>query len=228
MAAATVLSSKISPQLAMPRLVVRMIEPCSYAALDLSTGQIIGKLHSRHRAIEFKQFLQTIDREVPASLDIHIVLDNSSTHKTPAIKKMAARAPAVRPALHADIQFVAQSRRTLVRRTHDETAQARRTHIRPRSQHRHPRLDRHLEPGPAPLRLDQDRRADPRIHQPLLHPNQRLTTLVRPRDLPHALASVVFVAIGCAPKDGMTVGERAPQCAALPASVVAILRKWAQ
>jgi transposase len=58
-----------------------------YAALDLSTGQIIGKLHSRHRAIEFKQFLQTIDREVPAGLDIHIVLDNSSTHKTPAIKK---------------------------------------------------------------------------------------------------------------------------------------------
>ena len=58
-----------------------------YAALDLTTGQVIGKLHSRHRAIEFKQFLRAIDREVPASLDVHIVLDNSSTHKTPAIKK---------------------------------------------------------------------------------------------------------------------------------------------
>jgi transposase len=58
-----------------------------YAALDLSSGKVIGKLHSRHRAIEFKQFLQTIDREVPAGLDVHIVLDNSSTHKTPAIKK---------------------------------------------------------------------------------------------------------------------------------------------
>jgi transposase len=58
-----------------------------YAALDLSSGKVIGRLHSRHRAIEFKQFLQTIDREVPADLDIHIVLDNSSTHKTPAIQK---------------------------------------------------------------------------------------------------------------------------------------------
>ena len=44
-------------------------------------------LHSRHRAIEFKQFLQTIDREVPAELDVHLVLDNASTHKTPLIKR---------------------------------------------------------------------------------------------------------------------------------------------
>ena len=58
-----------------------------YAALDLSTGKVIGRLHSRHRAIEFKQFLATIDREVPDELDVHIVLDNSSTHKTPAIQK---------------------------------------------------------------------------------------------------------------------------------------------
>jgi transposase len=58
-----------------------------YAALDLATGKVIGRLHSRHRAIEFKQFLQTLDREVPQHLAVHLVLDNSSTHKTPAIKK---------------------------------------------------------------------------------------------------------------------------------------------
>jgi transposase len=58
-----------------------------YAALDITTGKVIGKLHSRHRAIEFKKFLQTIDTEVPDHLDVHLVLDNSSTHKTPAIKK---------------------------------------------------------------------------------------------------------------------------------------------
>jgi transposase len=58
-----------------------------YAALDLATGKVIGRLHSRHRAIEFKQFLQTLDREVPAGLDVHVVLDNSSTHKTPAIQR---------------------------------------------------------------------------------------------------------------------------------------------
>ena len=58
-----------------------------YAALDLSTGKVIGALHSRHRAIEFKKFLQTIDRQVPDDLAVHLVLDNSSTHKTPAIRK---------------------------------------------------------------------------------------------------------------------------------------------
>jgi transposase len=57
-----------------------------YAALDITTGKVIGALHSRHRAIEFKKFLQTLDREVPAELEVHLVLDNSSTHKTPAIQ----------------------------------------------------------------------------------------------------------------------------------------------
>jgi transposase len=64
-----------------------------YAALDLTTGKIIGRLHSRHRAIEFKKFLQTIDREVPAELAVHLVLDNSSTHKTPAIQRWLAAHP---------------------------------------------------------------------------------------------------------------------------------------
>lgn len=58
-----------------------------YAALDITTGQVIGSLHARHRAIEFKKFLQTLDREVPAALDVHVILDNSSTHKTPAVQK---------------------------------------------------------------------------------------------------------------------------------------------
>jgi transposase len=64
-----------------------------YAALDVSTGEVIGSLHSRHRAIEFKRFLQTIDSAVPADLDVHVILDNSSTHKTPAIHKWLAAHP---------------------------------------------------------------------------------------------------------------------------------------
>jgi transposase len=64
-----------------------------YAALDLTTGKVIGRLHSRHRAIEFKHFLRTLDREVPADLDVHVVLDNSSTHKTPAIQRWLAAHP---------------------------------------------------------------------------------------------------------------------------------------
>jgi transposase len=64
-----------------------------YAALDITTGTVIGRLHSRHRAIEFKQFLQTLDREVPAELGVHLVLDNSSTHKTSAIQRWLAAHP---------------------------------------------------------------------------------------------------------------------------------------
>ncbi len=64
-----------------------------YAALDITTGKVIGSLHSRHRAIEFKKFLQTLDREVPHNLDVHLILDNASTHKTPAIQKWLAAHP---------------------------------------------------------------------------------------------------------------------------------------
>jgi transposase len=58
-----------------------------FAALDLATGKVIGSLHARHRAIEFKKFLQALDREVPDELEIHLILDNYATHKTPAIKR---------------------------------------------------------------------------------------------------------------------------------------------
>src|SRR6266508_393774 len=64
-----------------------------YAALDLASGKVIGALHSRHRAIEFKQFLQRLDHEVPDDLDVHVILDNSSTHKTPAIRKWLTAHP---------------------------------------------------------------------------------------------------------------------------------------
>ena len=64
-----------------------------YAALDLTTGKVIHALRQRHRAIEFKKFLQQIDREVPADLEIHLVLDNASTHKTPAIQRWLASHP---------------------------------------------------------------------------------------------------------------------------------------
>lgn len=64
-----------------------------YAALDLTTGKVIGSLHARHRAIEFKKFLQTIDGEVPDDLDVHVILDNASTHKAPAIKRWLAAHP---------------------------------------------------------------------------------------------------------------------------------------
>jgi transposase len=58
-----------------------------YAALNLATGEATHQLTPQHRAIEFKKFLNLIDKNVPKDLDVHLVIDNASTHKTPAIKK---------------------------------------------------------------------------------------------------------------------------------------------
>jgi transposase len=77
---------------------VRHATSSLYAALDLTTGKVIGALHSRHRATEFLAFLRKIDAEVPADLDVHLVLDNASTHKTPAVKRWLTSHP--RFALH--------------------------------------------------------------------------------------------------------------------------------
>ncbi len=64
-----------------------------YAAFDILTDQVIGRITQRHRAKEFLAFLQQIDRATPAELDLHVILDNSSTHKTPAIKQWLENHP---------------------------------------------------------------------------------------------------------------------------------------
>jgi transposase len=64
-----------------------------FAALDLKTGHVIGQLHRRHRSQEFRRFLDTLDANVPAKLDVHIVLDNYGTHKTALIRNWFAKRP---------------------------------------------------------------------------------------------------------------------------------------
>lgn len=64
-----------------------------FAALDVATGKVIGRLHRRHRAVEFKKFLDAVDEAVPRDLDVHLILDNYQTHKTPAIKRWLAKRP---------------------------------------------------------------------------------------------------------------------------------------
>jgi transposase len=56
-----------------------------FAALDVATGLVMHSIQRRHRAIEFKKFLTQIDQTVPVELDMHLICDNLSTHKTPAI-----------------------------------------------------------------------------------------------------------------------------------------------
>jgi transposase len=64
-----------------------------FAAFDITDGTVISELHRRHRAIEFRKFLITIDKAVPDELDVHIVCDNYGTHKTPEINTWLARHP---------------------------------------------------------------------------------------------------------------------------------------
>ena len=64
------------------------------AAFNIADGTVISKLHRSHRAIEFKKFLVTIDKAVPADLDVHLVCDNYATHNTPEIRAWRPGAPA--------------------------------------------------------------------------------------------------------------------------------------
>ena len=64
-----------------------------FAALDIATGQVIGKCFPRHRAVEFRRFLDEIEANVPPNLDIHLVMDNYATHKAPAVREWLVRRP---------------------------------------------------------------------------------------------------------------------------------------
>src|SRR5262245_842908 len=64
-----------------------------FAALEAKRGTIIGQCHQRHQAIEFRKFLDRVDAAVPRDLDIHLVLDNYATHKTPMIRRWLAKRP---------------------------------------------------------------------------------------------------------------------------------------
>ncbi|MGO8685347.1 MAG: IS630 family transposase [Thermoleophilia bacterium] len=64
-----------------------------YAALDVASGCVISDLTARHRSTEFRRFLNVVNRSVPPELDVHVICDNSSTHKTPAIQRWLVRHP---------------------------------------------------------------------------------------------------------------------------------------
>jgi transposase len=64
-----------------------------FAALDIATGAVIGRLYPKHRSAEFRKFLDQIEANVPANLDIHLVMDNYATHKTKPIRDWLAKRP---------------------------------------------------------------------------------------------------------------------------------------
>jgi transposase len=64
-----------------------------FAALDVLNGQVITQCKPRHRHQEFLSFLRTIDKAVPQNLDLHVIVDNYSTHKHPKVKAWLAQRP---------------------------------------------------------------------------------------------------------------------------------------
>jgi transposase len=64
-----------------------------FAALDVKTGRVVGECYRRHRATEFRRFLDRIDAAVPVDLDVHLILDNYTTHKTATVRRWLAKRP---------------------------------------------------------------------------------------------------------------------------------------
>lgn len=67
--------------------------PTLFAALDIATGVVIGRLNRRHRSTEFLKFLRVIETQVPSDLDIHLIMDNYGTHKTLSVQCWFASHP---------------------------------------------------------------------------------------------------------------------------------------
>ena len=66
-----------------------------FAALDVKAGTVVGEVHARHRSEEFRHFLDTVDANTPSELELHLILDNSATHKTELIKRWVLKHPRV-------------------------------------------------------------------------------------------------------------------------------------
>ena len=84
-----------------------------FAALNVLDGKVIGECTRRHRHQEFLRFLRRVDRDTPAELDVHFIVDNYSTH-TPCGPAMAEEKPTLPHALHPDFLFVAEPGGALV------------------------------------------------------------------------------------------------------------------
>ena len=127
-----------------------------FAALDVKSGLVIGECQPRHRAKEFIRFLKRIDRCVKRHLDIHLVLDNYGTHKTPEVKAWLAKHPRFK--LHftpTSASWLNLVERFFAEITH-QAHPARHLHERCRARGGDPRLSRPPQRRSQALRLDQD------------------------------------------------------------------------
>ena len=100
-----------------------------YAALDVASGHVIADMTPRHRAEEFRRFLNLIDHSVPADLDVHVIVDNNATHKTPAIQRWLLRHPRFTLHFTPTYSSLAEPGRALVRRAHQPLVAPRHTSL---------------------------------------------------------------------------------------------------
>ena len=148
-----------------------------FAALNTATGKVIGKLSAQHRAVDFRDFLDQIDRQTEPGLAIHVICDNLSAHKAPAVHKWLLAHPRVQlhftPTYSSWISQVERWFAELQRRCLDRGRV-----LLARRAHRHAGgLDQDLECQRPALQVDQDRRPDHRPHLPLLLTHLRNGTL---------------------------------------------------
>jgi len=121
---------------------------------------VISEFHRRQRAREFRKFLDTLHARVPAALEVHLVLDNSSTHKTAAIHRWLAR----RPRFHLHFTPTGSSWINLGERWFAALTekQPRRASQYVRTRDRHSPLHRAHQWSCEAVRVDEDNRRDPR------------------------------------------------------------------
>jgi transposase len=127
-----------------------------FAALDIATGKVIGETHRRHRSSEFKSFLDRIEQEVPADLEVHLVLDNYGTHKTELIRRWLLRHPRFQVHYTPTYSSWLNQIETLVRSADREADQARHASQHARTGGRHSPLPQGSQPEGQALRLGQD------------------------------------------------------------------------
>ena len=161
-----------------------------FAALNVATGTVITDIRKSHTSADFIAFLNKVNREVPAELDVHVILDNLQTHKTPQVHRWLLR----HRRFHFHFTPTYGSWMNLVERWFSalttKKLQALGPPQRQRTGRRHLGLGRHLEREPASVRVDQDRRTDPRTPRRLLrrHQRQRMIPFSWRFKLPGALA----------------------------------------
>ena len=151
-----------------------------YAALDVASGDVIADLTTRHRAEEFRRFVNLIDRNVPRRPRCARHRRQLFDHKDTIHPTLVGASPTVHAALDADLPVMAEPGRAMVRRAHPEMAQTRNPPLDTRTRGINPHLDRTLERRTSTVRMAQDRRRDPRQPRRILPADLRLRSLRRP------------------------------------------------